>query len=146
MRAFFFNRSNPWEHDFHAKLIQMTAKHNGNMAVTVEPDRNHKKVMLRRQAAHNGLQKKLNPMLAQYVHPSKTGLFRIVRHGRQWRVLCDELEMGRHETAEAALIATRIDCPQARLPGELTDWRYIPELALAHSRVSSEGTRWRLAG
>jgi phage terminase large subunit-like protein len=57
MRAFFFNRSNPWEHDFHANLIQMTAKHNGNMAVTVEPDRNHKKVMLRRQAAHNGLQK-----------------------------------------------------------------------------------------
>ena len=85
-------------------------------------------------------------MLAQYVHPSKTGLFRIVRHGRQWRVLCDEREMGRHETAEAALIAIRMDCPQARLPGELAEWRYIPELALAHSRVSSEGTRWRLAG
>jgi hypothetical protein len=85
-------------------------------------------------------------MLAQYVYPSKSGLFRIVRHGRQWRVLCDEHEMGRHETAEAALIAIRMDCPQARLPGELTEWRYIPELALAHSRVSSEGTRLRLAG
>jgi hypothetical protein len=57
MRAFFVNRTNPREHVFHAKLIQMTAKHNGNMAVTVEPDRNHKKVMLRRHAAHHGLQK-----------------------------------------------------------------------------------------
>jgi hypothetical protein len=53
MRAFFFNRTNHWEQVFHAKLIQMTAKHNGNMAVTVEPDRNHKKVMHRRQAAHH---------------------------------------------------------------------------------------------
>ena len=85
-------------------------------------------------------------MLAQYVYPSKLGLFRIVRHGRQWRVLREEQEMGRHDTAEAALIATRIACPQARLPGELDQWRYIPELALAHSRVSAEGTHWPLAG
>jgi hypothetical protein len=85
-------------------------------------------------------------MLAQYVHPSKTGLFRIIRHGRQWRVLCEEREIGRHETAEAALIAARMTCPQARLPGELAQWRYVPELALAHSRVSGEGTRWRMAG
>lgn len=85
-------------------------------------------------------------MLAQYVHPSKTGLFRIVRHGRQWRVLCEDCEIGRHETAEAALIAIRMVCPQARLPGDLADWRYIPERALTHSRVRSEGTRWRLAG
>ncbi|WP_239947856.1 hypothetical protein [Dyella terrae] len=87
-----------------------------------------------------------DPMLAQYVHPSKSGLFRIIRHGRQWRALCQEQEIGRHETAEAALIATRMACPQARLPGELAQWRFIPELALAHSRVSAEGTHWQLAG
>lgn len=85
-------------------------------------------------------------MLAQYVHPSKTGLFRIIRHGRQWRALCEDTEIGRHETAEAALIATRMARPQARLPGELGQWRYISETALAHSRVSAEGTRWKLAG
>lgn len=84
-------------------------------------------------------------MLAQYVYPSKTGRFRIVRHGRQWRVLQDEQEIGRHETAEAALIAARIACPQARLPGELHQWRFLPELPLAHSRVSADGTRWPLA-
>jgi hypothetical protein len=85
-------------------------------------------------------------MLSQYVYPSKTGLFRIIRHGRQWRVLCEKQEFGRHETADAALIAARIACPQARLPGALAQWRYIPEQALAHSRVSGEGTRWKLAG
>ena len=86
-------------------------------------------------------------MLAQYVYPSKTGLFRIIRHGRQWRVLCEDQEIGRHETADAALIAARIACPQARLPGSLEQWRHIPELALAHSRVSGEtNARWRLAG
>ncbi|WP_199098634.1 hypothetical protein [Dyella sp. ASV21] len=86
-------------------------------------------------------------MLAQYVYPSKTGLFRIIRHGRQWRVLSDDREIGRHETAEAALIAARIACPQARLPGELAQWRYLPELALAHSRVTREpALRWRLTG
>ena len=85
-------------------------------------------------------------MLAQYVYSSKSGLFRIVRHGRQWRVLCEEQEIGRHDTPEVALIAARIACPQARLPGELDRWRYVPELALAHSRVSGEGTRWQLTG
>jgi hypothetical protein len=85
-------------------------------------------------------------MLSQYVYPSKAGLFRIIRHGRQWRALCEEQEIGRHETAEAALIATRMARPQARLPGDLEQWRYLPELALAHSRVTGENTRWRLAG
>lgn len=111
------------------------------------PDGHHKEVIVGRQAAHHPpYLKTSNPMLAQYVYPSKSGLFRIVRHGRQWRVLCEDCEIGRHETAEAALIAIRMERPHARLPGELADWRYIPELALAHSRVSSEGTRWRLAG
>ncbi|WP_430391135.1 hypothetical protein [Dyella sp. 20L07] len=88
-----------------------------------------------------------DPMLTQYVYPSKTGLYRIIRHGHQWRILCEEREIGRHETAEAALIAARIACPQARLPGSLEQWRYIPELALAHSRVTRESTmRWRLTG
>jgi hypothetical protein len=85
-------------------------------------------------------------MLAQYVYPSKSGLFRIIRHGRQWRALCEGQEIGRHDTAETALIATRMTFPQARLPGELDQWRYIPELALAHSRVSNDGTGWSLAG
>ncbi|HET6555507.1 MAG TPA: hypothetical protein VFG49_18405 [Dyella sp.] len=85
-------------------------------------------------------------MLAQYVYPSKLGLFRIIRHGRQWRALRDGQEIGRHATPDAALIAARITCPQARLPGELDQWRFVPELALAHSRVSAEGTRWQLAG
>jgi hypothetical protein len=91
------------------------------------------------QAMHHPVVEDRPTMLTQYVYPSKTGLFRIIRHGRQWRALCEELEIGRHETAEAALIAARIACPQARLPGELGQWRYLPELALAHSRVSGEG-------
>src|SRR5579859_5989320 len=124
----------------------MTAKHNGHMAVTDEPDGDHREVIVPGQAVRHPPQSKtLNPMLAQYVYPSKFGLFRIIRHGRQWRVLCEEQEIGRHDTAESALIATRMAYPQARLPGELDQWRYIPELALAHSRVSSEGTRWSLA-
>lgn len=85
-------------------------------------------------------------MLAQYVYPSKSGLFRIVRHGRQWRVLRESQEIGRHDTAEAALISARAACPQARLPGALCAWRFISETALAHSRVSAEGVRWKLAG
>ncbi len=147
MRAFFVNRSNPREQVFHVALIQMTSKHNGHMAVTDAPDGNHEEVIDRRQAVrHPPSTKTSNTMLAQYVYPSKIGLFRIVRHGRQWRTLCEDREIGRHETADAALIAARIDCPQARLPGDLEQWRFIPEQALAHSRVSSDGTRWRLAG
>jgi len=53
MRAFFFNRSNPWEHDFHANLIQMTAKHIRNTAVITAPDGHHREVIVGRQAAHH---------------------------------------------------------------------------------------------
>jgi hypothetical protein len=86
-------------------------------------------------------------MLAQYVYTAKAGLFRIVRHGRRWRSLLDTQELGRHDSAEAALDALRRDWPQARLPHRLDAWRYLPELALAHSRVACEpAVRWRLAG
>jgi hypothetical protein len=74
--------------------------------------------------------------LAQYVHPSKLGLFRIVQHGRRWRVLIDDREMGRYESDVEALHTARHALPQARLPRQLQDWRYLPERALAHSRLS----------
>lgn len=86
-------------------------------------------------------------MLAQYVYSAKAGLFRIVRHGRRWRSMLEMQEIDRHDTAESALEALRRNWPHARLPAQLTDWRYLPELALAHSRVSSAPViRWRLAG
>ncbi|TBR37153.1 hypothetical protein EYV96_14820 [Dyella terrae] len=86
-------------------------------------------------------------MLAQYVYSAKVGLFRIVRHGRRWRSLLDEHEVDRHDSAEHALAALRRNWPHARLPDCLTDWRFVPELALAHSRVSREPTmRWQVAG
>ncbi|MET0332489.1 MAG: hypothetical protein ABW154_13785 [Dyella sp.] len=75
-------------------------------------------------------------MLAQYVHPSNLGLFRIVQHGRRWRVLLNEREVGRYESDLDALTTTRQTLPQARLPRRLQDWRYLPESALAHSRLS----------
>jgi hypothetical protein len=74
--------------------------------------------------------------LAQYVHPSNLGLFRIVQHGRRWRVLLDDREVGRYESDMEALAMTRKTLPQARLPRRLQDWRYVPESALAHSRLS----------
>jgi hypothetical protein len=65
-------------------------------------------------------------VLAQYIHPSKTGLLRIVEHGHRWRTLLDECEVGRHETAETALIALRHWWPKARIPASLLQWRYLP--------------------
>lgn len=86
-------------------------------------------------------------MLAQYVYSAKVGLFRIVRHGRRWRSLLGEHEVERHDSAEQALATLRRNWPQARLPECLDGWRYVPELALAHSRVSREPTiPWGLAG
>ncbi|WP_266171255.1 hypothetical protein [Dyella subtropica] len=86
-------------------------------------------------------------MLAQYVYSAKIGMFRIVRHGRRWRSMLDMQEVDRHDSAESALEALRLNWPHARLPARIADWRYVPELALAHSRVSGEpATRWRLAG
>jgi hypothetical protein len=86
-------------------------------------------------------------MLAQYVYPTKAGLFRIVRHGHRWRSLLDMQETGRHDSAEAALRALREQWPQTRLPAALHGWRHIPQLALAHERASGEPViRWRMAG
>ncbi len=66
-------------------------------------------------------------MLAQYVIPSKFGLFRIVRHGHRWRTLLEERELGRHTAASAALTFLRDTWPRARLPMTLDRWRYLPE-------------------
>lgn len=86
-------------------------------------------------------------MLAQYVCSSKQGLFRIVRHGHRWRCVLDDRELGRHASAEAALAALLHAWPQARLPMQLNRWRFLPELALAHSRMSrAPVARWQMAG
>jgi hypothetical protein len=74
-------------------------------------------------------------VLAQYVHPSNSGLFRIVQHGHRWRALLDDREMGRHGTAEAALVAVRAACPRARVPATLRHWRQLPEPARLHARA-----------
>ncbi len=74
-------------------------------------------------------------MLAQFVFPSKAGLFRIVQHGRRWRSLLDSQETGRHPSAPAALDTLRREWPEARLPACLSEWRYLPEQALTHSRL-----------
>ncbi|NUO73114.1 MAG: hypothetical protein HOQ10_10405 [Frateuria sp.] len=65
--------------------------------------------------------------VTQYVHPCKPGLVRIVKHGRRWRSLLDEREVGRHETAETAVQALRAQWPQARIPASLLLWRQLPE-------------------
>lgn len=77
-------------------------------------------------------------MLAQYVHPSSIGLFRIVRHGHRWRVLNEKTEIGRYDDKESALASLREQCPQARLPASLERWRFLPQLALVHARASHE--------
>jgi hypothetical protein len=68
----------------------------------------------------------VDTVLAQYVIPSKLGLFRIIRHGHRWRSLLDERELGRHTAASAALTYLRDTWPRARLPMTLDRWRYLP--------------------
>jgi len=68
-------------------------------------------------------------VLAQYVIPSKLGLFRIIRHGHRWRSLLDERELGRHTAPGAALAFLRATWPRARLPMTLDHWRYLPGLS-----------------
>jgi hypothetical protein len=74
-------------------------------------------------------------VLAQYVIPSKLGLFRIVQHGHRWRSLLDERELGRHDGACAALVFLRDAWPRARLPTTLSHWRYLPELTPERLRM-----------
>lgn len=69
-------------------------------------------------------------MLAQYVAPTRLGIARIIRHGRQWRALINDAEYGRHETPEAAVTALREGEPSARVPG-LPDWRFTDDHPLA---------------
>lgn len=68
-------------------------------------------------------------MLEQYIAVSKVGLFRIVRHGRGWRSLLDQGELGRHVSPELALLELRHAWPRARLPATLGDWRHVFEPA-----------------
>jgi len=73
--------------------------------------------------------------VTQYVHPSKSGLVRIVKHGRGWRALLGEREVGRHDSAEMALLALRARWPQARIPPSLPLWRHLPgSRQLGHRR------------
>ena len=85
-------------------------------------------------------------MQAQYVAPSKFGLFRIVRHGRRWRSLLGHCELSRHDDAAAALAYLQACCPRARLPSTLDEWRFLaePPARLMHADVNDEG--WLLAG
>ncbi|MBW4049266.1 MAG: hypothetical protein HIU89_15470 [Proteobacteria bacterium] len=66
-------------------------------------------------------------MVLQYVHLSRYGLLRIVRHGHRWRALLNDRELGRHETAVAALTAVRDVWPRERIPSALAGWRTFAE-------------------
>ena len=85
-------------------------------------------------------------MPAQYVAPSKFGLFRIVRHGRRWRSLLEDCELARHDDSASALAYLHASCPRARLPATLEQWRYLaePPARLAQASVNDDG--WLLAG
>ncbi len=86
-------------------------------------------------------------MPAQYVAPSKFGLFRIVRHGRRWRSLLENRELARHDDEAAALAYLHASCPRARLPCALDKWRFLaePPARLAQA-CSSNDDDWLLTG
>ncbi len=84
-------------------------------------------------------------MLAQYVFTAANAIFRIVRHGHRWRALRDTIELGRFETAEAAMIGLRDMCRDVRLPRRLTDWRFLPPAALGHLAPPSPAVLARLS-
>jgi len=86
-------------------------------------------------------------MVSQYVFPTKRGLFRIVKHGHRWRTLIEVQELGRHDSAEAAVDALRSAWPQARLPEMLSEWRYVAEAAeLPHARLARATNGIRVIG
>ena len=70
-------------------------------------------------------------VLAQYVAPTRLGIARIVRHGRQWRAMINDAEYGRHESPERAIEALRAGEPGARVPA-LDTWRFTDDHPLAH--------------
>jgi len=58
-----------------------------------------------------------------------------------------ESELGRQESVEAAIRALRNGWPQARLPEDLGAWRYMPALALKHTRAyGAPVLRWQSVG
>lgn len=84
-------------------------------------------------------------MLAQYVYTSPEGMFRIVRHGRRWRALLSDREVGRFDTAEEALSGLRQLYSGARLPVRMDNWRFIPDAPLGHLPPTSPSALARLA-
>lgn len=88
-------------------------------------------------------------MNAQYVAPSKYGLFRIVRHGRRWRSLLEGRELARHDDVTAALAYLQANCSRARLPLALDEWRYLADPNARLARLVQAGVNdrhWTLAG
>ena len=85
-------------------------------------------------------------MPAQYVAPSKFGLFRIVRHGRRWRSLLGDCELARHDDVSAALAYLHESCKRARLPTTLEQWRYLGEPPARLAQASVNDGDWQLAG
>ncbi len=75
-------------------------------------------------------------MLLQYVHLSRYGLLRIVRHGHRWRALLNDSELGRHDTAAAALTAVRHVWPRERIPASLANWRTFAESGYRRAGMS----------
>ena len=84
-------------------------------------------------------------MLAQYVYTDAEVLFRIVRHGRRWRALLGDREVGRYDTPEDAVHGLREAGPAHRLPRRLGDWRFIPAAPLGHLSPPSPSALARLA-
>lgn len=84
-------------------------------------------------------------MLAQYVYASKAGLFRIVSHGRRWRLLLDDREVGRFDDEVQAVAGVREQWAQARVPAEIAGWRFLPALPLGHLAPPSAAVLSRIA-
>jgi hypothetical protein len=84
-------------------------------------------------------------VLAQYVFTAANAIFRVVRHGHRWRALRGDVEVGRFESAEAAVLSLRDACRDARLPRRLTDWRFLPPAALGHLAPPSPAVLARLS-
>lgn len=75
-------------------------------------------------------------MLTQYIYSTKAGLLRIVEHGRGWRTLLEDCEMGRHASTESALGALRSWWPNARIPASLSQWRCLRGSSWVRSMAS----------
>ncbi|MDF3981990.1 hypothetical protein P3W24_09830 [Luteibacter sp. PPL201] len=83
-------------------------------------------------------------MLAQYVYTAAEVPFRIVRHGHRWRALQGPHEIGRYDTPEDAVRGLR-DVSLHWVPRRLSDWRFIPDAALAHLAPPTQAALARLA-